>query len=75
LDRGKGANMGMPISFNQPIPQIIPTTPVVPQSNPRKDEETYKLDSLKMHETRMPEVTYSLESLVVSKGLLLNTKA
>ena len=39
--------MGMPVSFNAPIPQVIQSMSVVPQSEPHKDEITYKLDSLK----------------------------
>lgn len=69
--------MGMPINFNSPIPQVIQSVPVVPQSEPRKNEVTYKLDSLDLHETRMPNPTYSLDSVYMMQaiGQHLNTTA
>ncbi|WP_276891246.1 hypothetical protein [Helicobacter japonicus] len=39
--------MGMPVSFSAPIPQVIQSMSVAPQSEPHKDEITYKLDRLK----------------------------
>ena len=64
--------MGMPVSFSAPIPQVIQSVPAVPQSKPRKDEVTYKLDSLNLHETKEPNPTYSLKSVYMMRGIGTN---
>lgn len=65
----------IPVSYNQPVSQIIPSIPVVPQTAPKQDDNTYSLDSLQMHETRQPEVTYTLKSIEFAKGIMINIGA
>lgn len=65
----------IPISYNMPVSQIIPSIPIVPQTAPKQSDDTYSLESLQMHETRQADVSYTLKGIEFQKGLRLNTTA